>query len=117
MFFLPDPVDNRGEGGTSNKSTSLATALALGRPVVGIRGDMNNALLKQTPGVFLEHPAEPDAIAERLVAVATEAPKRALQVEIRTFFERELSWPVTYRRYVAVIPELAHQSPRVPVSV
>lgn len=117
VFFLPDPVDNRGRGGTSNKSTSLATALALGLPVVGIRGDMNNTLLKRIPGVFLEAASEPDAMAERLLAVATEVDKWALSLKIRAFFENELSWPVTYRRYVKIIPELAHQPHQTPVTV
>ncbi|MFZ9660308.1 MAG: glycosyltransferase, partial [Chitinophagaceae bacterium] len=41
LYISFDPVKN-GKGGTSNKSGSLAIALAMGLPVVGFKGDMNN---------------------------------------------------------------------------
>ncbi|WP_338875060.1 glycosyltransferase family 4 protein [Spirosoma sp. SC4-14] len=97
IFFLPDPVTNVFEGGTSNKSTSLAAALLARLPVVGTRGDMNNALLKQTPGVFLEDASQPVQIAERLLSILN---SQQQPEAISQFFYRHLSWEATYQRYV-----------------
>lgn len=68
VFFMPDPIKKGTEGGTSNKSGSLAAAFAADLPIVGTKGDMNNKLLIEAPYVFLE-PAEEVTIAKRIVQI------------------------------------------------
>ncbi len=99
VFFIPDPVTLTGEGGSSNKSTSLAAGLAAGLPVVGILGDMNNTLLQQTPGVFLENGHDPHQIAQRLLRLLTDGNTTSKREAIRRFFDQTLSWKAIARQY------------------
>lgn len=52
LYISFDPV-TKGKGGTSNKSGSMASAIAAGLPIIGFKGDMNNELLQSIPDLFL----------------------------------------------------------------
>lgn len=99
VFFISDPVTPDGEGGSSNKSTSLAAGLAAGLPVVGIRGDMNNGLLYNTPGLFLENAADPASIATRLYTLLLADPPMASRQQTKRFFDQHLSWKAIVSQY------------------
>ncbi len=99
IFFIPDMVTVNGEGGSSNKSTSLAAGLAAGLPVVGTLGDMNNSLLQQTPGVFLENGNDPNEIAQRLLLLLTDGSVQNQRQTILRFFDQILSWKAIARQY------------------
>jgi glycosyltransferase involved in cell wall biosynthesis len=103
VYFMPDYVNERGEGGTCNKSTSLATGLVAGLPVVGTRGDMNNSLLLKTPGVFLEEISRPDVIAERLLTLLADSDSQSSRKLISQFVQERLNWPTIYQSYKDVI--------------
>lgn len=106
VFFMPDYVSERGEGGTSNKSTSLAAGLAAGLPIVGTRGDMNNALLLQTPGVSLENSLDKCAIAGRVMDRLEKSDNCGLREDIIRFSARHLSWEAIVRQYFTAIRQL-----------
>jgi glycosyltransferase involved in cell wall biosynthesis len=53
VFFMPDEINEKGQGGTSNKSGSLACACALGIPIVATKGDLNNQLLIDNDNILL----------------------------------------------------------------
>lgn len=95
VFFLPDDVSNEGIGGTSNKSTSLAAALAADLPVIGIKGDMNNELLMTAKSVYLEN-AERETIAERIIQVFN-SPNNAHQSYL--FWKEHLCWERIIEKY------------------
>ena len=99
VFFIPDPVIPHGKGGSSNKSTSLAAGLAAGLPVVGTLGDMNNTLLQQTPGVFLEDATDPDKLTQRLLLLLTDGSIQSQRQAILRFFDQTLSWKAIARQY------------------
>ena len=46
-FIMFDPIGEKGNGGTCNKSGSLAAAFAAGLPIFATKGDMTNKLLIQ----------------------------------------------------------------------
>lgn len=100
VFFLPDGVRNGSEGGTSNKSTSLAAAFAAGLPIVGIKGDMNNVLLKEAENLYLEE-RNAGKIAERI--------DQLLNVNFNnqnySFWQRFLSTPVIVDQYQKILAE------------
>ncbi|MFT3825784.1 MAG: glycosyltransferase family 4 protein [Chitinophagaceae bacterium] len=90
VFYLPDPVDNKGRGGSCNKSGSLAAALVTGLPVVGTRGDLNNQLLLQSKQVILTEGNNPE-IAAQEVAVLLKSDRRIVENE-RDDWNHLLSW-------------------------
>lgn len=94
VFILPDLVNKFGQGGTCNKSTALAAALAAGLPVVGTKGDMNNALLQRTPGLSLHHCQSESSIAESLLKQISNTDNPTLRAEIMAFSEANLNWRV-----------------------
>ncbi|WP_080236617.1 glycosyltransferase family 4 protein [Spirosoma rigui] len=100
VFFIPDVVNKRGEGGTSNKSTSLASALVAGLPVVGIVGDMNNDLLSLIPHLFLADIAEPKSIAQKMLTMINDVDKCSQRKSIKQFSDEHLSWRAIYKQYM-----------------
>jgi glycosyltransferase involved in cell wall biosynthesis len=99
VFFLPDDVTEKGTGGSSNKSTSLAAALAADLPVIGIKGDMNNELLKKAKTVYLEH-AESDLIADRIIGIFS---SETSTQESYLFWQEHFSWEKIIEKYDLVI--------------
>ncbi|MEZ4843456.1 MAG: glycosyltransferase family 4 protein [Bacteroidia bacterium] len=53
IFVMPDEVKNNFEGGTCNKSGSLAAAFQFGLPIIGFKGDMTNDLLVDGENIIL----------------------------------------------------------------
>lgn len=70
VFFLPDQVDKKGNGGTSNRSGSLAAALYAGLPVVAIKGDMNNKELEQDGHVTLADYYDIENLSNTIIELA-----------------------------------------------
>jgi glycosyltransferase involved in cell wall biosynthesis len=103
VFFMPDEIRNKTEGGTCNKSGSLAAALAAGLPVVGLKGDMNNALLQQAPHVYLER-FDITTIVERLLALIREEKNNGNYL----FWQQHLSIAVVADTYDKIITEKKH---------
>lgn len=100
LFILPDPVDQKGEGGTSNKSGSLAAALAAGLPVVGIKGDMNNKLLNKIPALYLWDKKTPQNLMNAMLFFIN-SPGIGLQNQ--RFFLDYLSWDIIADEYMNLI--------------
>ncbi len=100
VFFMPDLVSEEGEGGTCNKSGSLACALSLGIPVVGAKGDMNNQLLIDGENILLTDMRNSQAIYQSLKScldsaeLSTELGKNAQQ-----FHEKSLTWAVSTEQF------------------
>lgn len=102
-FFIPDPVTTNGAGGSSNKSASLAAGIAAGLPVVGIRGDMNNALLHQIPGLYLVDATNLNQVVQQLFTLLTDGERFHRQPYIRRFYDEQLSWTATVDRYTEAL--------------
>ena len=102
VFFIPDPVTSKGEGGSSNKSGSLAAALAAGLPIIGTKGDMNNDLLREMPGVFLEDTDNLDLIKSCLLTLLSKD-NTAIRQSNMHFFDQTFSWPAIVSRYSCIL--------------
>lgn len=104
MAFLPEPVTAKMEGGSSNKSTALACALSLGIPVIGIKGDMNNVLLKHNETILLVDINQQNALYDALkYCLATEGVRERLGQGARQLFDTALSWNVVGNQYLALM--------------
>jgi glycosyltransferase involved in cell wall biosynthesis len=68
IFFMPEDINAKNEGGTSHKSGSLACAFSLGIPIVGIKGDMNNRLLGNGKNIVLVDMTHKTALFDALHA-------------------------------------------------
>lgn len=105
VFFLPDSVNARGEGGTCQKSTALATGLAAGLPVVGTRGDMTDSQLLTNRYVRLGNAHKPDELAELILTALTAGdgrpPDQALAIDWNADFG--ISWSQTIYRYMSAL--------------
>lgn len=99
VFFMPDPVTVDEKGGSSNKSTSLAAGLAAGLRVVGTLGDMNNKLLQQTPGVFLEDATDLNKLTQRLLLLLNDGSIESQRHSRLRFFDQTLSWKAIAGQY------------------
>lgn len=98
VFFLPDLVDKKGKGGTCNKSTALAAALAAGLPVVGTQGDMNNVLLLLIPGLSLHDCQNELAMADTIIRQFSCTDNQVLRESILAFSNTHLNWQAITRQ-------------------
>lgn len=100
LFVLPDYVNPDGEGGTCTKSGSLAAAFATGLPVIGIKGDMNNALLRHGENIWL---AAGGSAYELGTAISTLLANKGLLDRMKAggkaLFAGHLSWQAISRAY------------------
>lgn len=90
--FLPDPVDEKGRGGTSNKSGSLAALFAAGLPVIGVKGDMNNQLLVHGENIWLLNFTGHVFYQEIQLLLADERKMNCLADRGRKLYDSNLSW-------------------------
>ena len=93
VFFMPDDINADGEGGTSNKSGSLATAFSLGIPIVATKGDLNNALLVDGQNILLTDIRHQTALYEALKS-CFDSPTLALKLgnNARQLHDKTLTW-------------------------
>lgn len=104
VAFMPEPVSTEMEGGSSNKSTALACALSIGIPVIGVKGDLNNKLLKHNENIILVEIHRPGALYEALRVGLGEGPLREkLGHGARELFEKHLSWKVLGERFLSLM--------------
>jgi len=100
LFVLPDYVGPNSEGGTCTKSGSLAAAFATGLPVIGIRGDMNNALLRHGENIWLAASGSPHDLG---AAISTLLANKSLHDRLKAggnaLFAGHLSWQAVSRAY------------------
>ena len=100
VAFLPEPVNARMEGGSSNKSTALACVFSLGVPVIGIKGDMNNTLLKHNVNIVLVHVFEEDSLYNALKKGLNTEGGQKLGQGARHFYDTALSWDVLGKKFM-----------------
>ena len=110
IAFLPEPVNAQFEGGSSNKSTALACVFSLGVPIVGIKGDMNNVLLKDNENILLANLNEPDSLYKALKnALNTEGSSDVgfglsdLGRNAYTTYQNALSWEVIGQQFLGLM--------------
>jgi glycosyltransferase involved in cell wall biosynthesis len=104
VYFSPDLVYPTGEGGSSNKSTALACGLSLGVPVVGIKGDMNNALLKHDENIILADANEPlDLYKSLKTSLLYEDKRQFLGQNAKELYDNHLSWNVIAAQHLALM--------------
>jgi glycosyltransferase involved in cell wall biosynthesis len=95
VFFMPDPLNAKGEGGTSNKSGSLACACSLHLPIVATKGNLNNALLMEDEKLILVDINNEAALYDALKkCLDNEALRLRLGNKAYQFYEKELTWRV-----------------------
>jgi glycosyltransferase involved in cell wall biosynthesis len=104
IAFLPEPVNAQMAGGSSNKSGALATVLSLGIPVIGIKGDLNNALLRHEQNIYLINMNEKNALLNALKkCLNTEGVSQTLGLGARDLYEKSLTWEVVGPQYLSLI--------------
>ncbi len=104
VFFMPDPVSEQGEGGTCNKSGSLACAMSLGIPIVGSKGDMNNKLLVDGENILLTDIRNPKAVHQSLKSCLDSASLRAhLGRNASQFHDQSLQWDVSAEQFIKLM--------------
>lgn len=107
IAFLPEPVNAQMQGGSSNKSTALATVFSLGIPVIGVKGDLNNALLRDKENILLPNLNDPDALYNALkYCLNTEGASEKLGRAAREFYETHLAWNVVGKQYLKLLNQL-----------
>ncbi len=104
LFILPDPVSPNGHGGSSNKSGSLAAACAAGLPIVGTRGNLNNALLEHGKNIFLVERPNADKLKSAIKTLLQQPELReALGASSRALYDNHLAWAVLANRYLHIL--------------
>ena len=104
VFFMPDFVSEEGQGGTCNKSGSLACAMSLGIPIVGSKGDMNNKLLIDGYNILLTDIRNPLAVYDALkLCLETQGLSTYLGHNARQFYEQSLTWTASAEQYLALM--------------
>ena len=115
-YFSPDLVRPNGQGGSCNKSSALACGLSLGIPVVGVKGDMNNVLLRHGENILLADTNQPFALYDALLACIS-SPELAqnLGAAARLLYENHLLWDIAAIRHLELMvkkQEYAWAAPR-----
>ncbi|MDX2133698.1 MAG: glycosyltransferase [Saprospiraceae bacterium] len=107
VLVLPDSS----VGGTSNKSGSLAAALASGCAVVGIRGNMNGPLLQHGVNIWLADRPDPPCLLEALEKLLKDQTLRArLASEAKRTFEKHLTWSTIAGKQLELIRKVTQRS-------
>ena len=104
VFFMPDYVSETGEGGSCNKSGTLACAFSLGIPIVGTKGDMNNLLLRDGENILLTDLNLPDALFQNLMTCLS-SPQfaDALSNNATETYQKSLKWDLIAQQFLALI--------------
>ena len=104
VFFMPDFVSEEGQGGTCNKSGSLACAMSLGIPIVGSKGDMNNKRLVDGDNILLTDIRNPLAVYDALtLCLETQGLSTSLGHNARQFYEQSLTWTASAEHFLALM--------------
>jgi glycosyltransferase involved in cell wall biosynthesis len=104
VFFMPDDINSAGEGGTSNKSGSLACAFSLGILIVATKGDLNNKLLMHEKNILLTEITNMSALFETLNRCFT-TPNLASELgkNARELYDNQLKWSVITDKILATM--------------
>ena len=104
VFFLPDYLSENGEGGTCNKSGSLACGLSLNVPIIGTKGDMNNQLLKDKENILLVDINDKNAVINAFKA-CFESPNfsQKLGNNARDLYDKQLIWKGLADRFLHIM--------------
>jgi glycosyltransferase involved in cell wall biosynthesis len=104
VFFMPDDINSAGEGGTSNKSGSLACAFSLGILIVATKGDLNNKLLLHEKNILLTEITNMSALFETLNRCFT-TPNLASELgkNARELYNNQLKWSVITDKILATM--------------
>lgn len=104
IFFMPDPLNAKGEGGTSNKSGSLACACSLNIPIMATKGDLNNALLVEGEQLLLIDINNTNTLYDALKqCLENEALCLKLGNNAYQFYEKELKWNILADKFLTTI--------------
>jgi glycosyltransferase involved in cell wall biosynthesis len=104
IFFMPDPVNEKGEGGTSNKSTSLACACSLNIPIVATKGDLNNALLLEGEKLLLVDINDTDTLYNTF-KMCLDKPDLCAKLgnNAYEFYQNHLTWTVLTDKFLGAL--------------
>jgi glycosyltransferase involved in cell wall biosynthesis len=104
VAFLPEPVSPKMEGGSSNKSTALACGFSLGIPIIGIKGDMNNSLLKHDDNILLVDIYHPNDLYKSLkYCLDTEGVRQRLGQGAADLYNTALAWNIVGKQYLSLM--------------
>jgi glycosyltransferase involved in cell wall biosynthesis len=104
VFFMPDEINEKGEGGTSNKSGSLACACALGIPIVATKGDLNNALLINNENILLIDITDSDVLYNTLKSCLEDKNRRFhLGKNARKLYDEALQWDAQSNQFLSLM--------------
>lgn len=94
VFIVLDYSSAKGQGGSSNKSGTLASAMASGLAVLGIKGDMNNPILKHGENIWLSEYNIQKLSEDLLLLAKNEELRQKLVANAKKTFEENLTWEV-----------------------
>ena len=100
---MPDDINPKGEGGTSNKSGSLACALSVGVPIVGTAGDLNNRLLLDGQNILLTDIMDAPILSEALRGALNPEIGRTMGIEARKLYDTHLTWTVLADKFLDIM--------------
>ena len=106
VFFMPDFVAANGEGGSCNKSGTLACAFSLNIPIIGTKGDMNNALLKDGENILLTDIIHtPDALYDNFKAcLSSKKYADDLGNCAKELYKKSLTWQIIATQFLKIMP-------------
>jgi glycosyltransferase involved in cell wall biosynthesis len=106
VYFSPDYVSLTGEGGSCNKSTALACGFSLGIPVIGIKGDMNNALLKNGENILLVDMNQKFALYQALKnSIQPSEYTQKLGEKAKELYENTLNWHILAVQHLTLMTD------------
>lgn len=104
VFLLPDYVSNQGEGGTCLKSSALAAAFAVGLPIIGMKGKMNDRLLCELDAVQLVDYYDFETWKSAVLNIYRQRNGREqMRTSVRNFYDKHLAWRSIGDRYLQVL--------------
>jgi glycosyltransferase involved in cell wall biosynthesis len=104
IFFMPEDINAKNEGGTSNKSGSLACAFSLGIPIIGIKGDMNNRLLEHKINILLADTTQKNALFDAIDSCLISTKNQSkLSENAYNLYENALKWPIVAEKILSIL--------------
>jgi glycosyltransferase involved in cell wall biosynthesis len=104
VFIILDYVSPEGEGGTCNKSGSLAAAFSTGLPIIGTQGDMTNGELINEQALSFVPYNDPFRGSESLLAILNSSEIRnQFKKKSIDFYKSHLQWNTIFLAYKKII--------------
>jgi glycosyltransferase involved in cell wall biosynthesis len=104
MAFSNEPVNYKGRGGASFKSTSLLAAFAFGLPIASTLGDMNDPDFTTSVPIYLIKAGETEKLKSFLLTLYHHPLRRqTIAANTLAYYHKNLSWPIIANSYASLL--------------